>query len=182
LTAWHPDIYALDANDVAENVAEAIKNEKDCIFMCKGEGIHAFHGNDEINLELCEQLGVKVVELNYRGGTIIGSKEDLSMLIIFPKEIGMREQDVTSKFLEAIGPEASYDDNDIMLNGKKIAGITWREFKNISVYTIQVSFKDYTEYINQICKKEAKKIPGYIDSEIITRDELENSIISWLIS
>jgi hypothetical protein len=178
--AWHPELYVLDAADVASNVSKAITKEQDCIFMCKGEGIHAFHGDDEINLDLCNNLSVKVVELNYHGGTIIGSAEDLSMLIIFPRNMGMREQDVTQQFLNIIGPEAYYDDNDIMLHGKKVAGITWRDFENVSVYTIQVSFRDYSDYISQICKKEAKKIPGFISSDIVTRDELESKILAWI--
>ena len=34
LAAWHPSIYALDANDVAENVSNAIKNEKEEVNIC----------------------------------------------------------------------------------------------------------------------------------------------------
>lgn len=182
-TQWKPEIYQIPIDSFAGKVNDAITNEACGIYIPCDDELHAYHGNDNIDYDVCNELGVKVVELGYRGGTIIGSNKDLSMLIILPRLIMVDEATVTNKFVEIISKYVSnttLEGNDILVNGEKIAGTTWRDFDNISVWTIQVSFADYSEYIEKICQKPAVKKPAYIDNNLLTRDQLEQEILAWL--
>ena len=167
---WNPKIFRVDSSVLSKETSKAILNNQESIFICQGEGIYAFHGDDYIDYDLCNELDVKIVELGYKGGTIIGSNKDLQMLIIFPKIMMMDEATITNKFIETIAkyvPNTTFEKNDILVNNKKVAGTTWREFNDISVWTIQVSFADYSKYIEKICNKPSTiKEPFYIDNNL----------------
>lgn len=180
---WIPEVYYIDIGEFAAVTEDAIKNGRYGIYIPTEDGIHAYHGNDSIDYELCKSLGVRVVELNYAGGTIIGSSADLSILMVFPKEMGMNHPTVINKFREIISkyvPNVSRHGNDIMVDGEKVSGSMTRYVGDSFVWAAQVSFADYTEYIQKICNKKQIKKPAYIDSSLLTRDQLEEELIAWL--
>lgn len=180
---WVPEVYYVDITDYAEVTENAIKNGDYGIYISVGKGIHAYHGNVEIDYELCKELGVQVVELNYEGGTIIGSAKDLSIIVVFPAIMSMEHSIIINKFKEILDKYIegiSINGNDILLNGNKVSGSMTRQVGNSFVWAAQVSFADYSEYIEKICNKPAIKTPAYIDSSLITRNELEKEICLWL--
>lgn len=180
---WKPEVFYIDIAEYAKVTEEAIQNGKDGIYISNGNGIHAYHGNLPIDYDLCKELNVRVVELNYGGGTIIGSSNDLSIIIVFPAIMSMCHSFVISKFKEIISkyvPNVSIDNNDILVNGEKVAGSMTRECEKTFVWATQVSFQDYSEYIEKICQKKQIKKPAYIDSNLLNRDTLEREIVSWL--
>ena len=180
---WIPEIYHIEIADYAAVTEDAILNSKYGIYISYGEGIHAYHGSDKIDRELCEKLGVRIVDLNYSGGTIIGSENDLSIIMVFPKEMSMCHPVIIKKVAEIIGkyvPNITIHGNDILMNGDKISGSMTRVVNDSFVWAAQISFNDYSDLITQICQKPHYKKPNYIDSKLLTRDILENEIISWL--
>lgn len=180
---WIPEVYYVDIADYAAVTEDAIANGKYGIYISNGEGIHAYHGNDPIDYRLCESLGVRVVELNYAGGTIIGSADDLSIIIVFPASIGMNHPTVINKFCEVIGkyvPGVSRHGNDILVDGQKVSGSMTRYVGDSFVWAAQVSFGDYSDIIAKVCNKPQHKKPAYIDSNLLTRDKLEAELIAWL--
>ena len=180
---WHPKIYRVPITEYAETVEYAMLTNQYGIYISYGEGVHAYHGNQPIDYDLCKQMGVEVVELKYNGGTIIGSADDLSIIIVFPREIDMTHEIIISKITEIIGkyiPNTTYDGNDILVDGEKISGSMTRTICNSFVWAAQITFGDYTEYIKKICQKPAIKTPTHITSTILTRDLLEKEILAWL--
>lgn len=180
---WKPEVYRVPIEKYAEVTENAMLTGKYGIYISYGEGIHAYHGNQPIDYDLCKELDVRVVELKYAGGTIIGSADDLSIIIVFPETMGMTHETVIEKFVEIIGkyvPNTTYDGNDILVDGDKVSGSAIRQICGSWVWMAQISFGDYSEYIKKICQKPAIKKPSYIVSTLLTRDLLEKEIIAWL--
>jgi lipoate-protein ligase A len=177
------EIFYIPIEEYAQKVEEAVLTNQFGIYISTGEGIHAYHGNQPIDRDLCEELGVRVVDLNYNGGTILGSAEDLSIIMVFPKTLGMTHELIINKIAEIINkyvPLVLVDGNDILIGGNKICGSMNRTVCGSYEWAAQISFKDYSEYIEKICNKPQVKKPSYIDSNLLSRDLLEEEIINWL--
>ena len=180
---WIPTIYRVSIEDYAKVVENAVLTGQYGIYISYGEGIHAYHGSIPIDRELCKNLGISVVDLNYNGGTIIGSTEDLSIIMVFPESMGMTHEVIIGKIVEIISkyvPNTSIDGNDILVNGKKVSGSMTRTLMGSFEWAAQITFKDYSEYIEKICHKPSNKIPSHIDNNLLTRDKLEEEILAWL--
>lgn len=180
---WTPEIYRVPIEDYTEVVEKAVLTGQYGIYISYGEGIHAYHGSQPIDHELCESLGVRIVDLYYNGGTIIGSTEDLSIIMVFPESMRMTHEVIIGKIVEIISkyvPNTSIDGNDILVNGKKVSGSMTRTLMGSFEWAAQISFRDYSEYIEKICHKPQNKIPSYIDNNLLTRDKLEEEILAWL--
>ena len=183
LRNWKPKVYRIDVDVLAETLDDAIINGKYGIYTPIAKGRYAFHGNDEIDRELCEKLGVKIIDLKYMGGTIIGSEDDFSFEIIAPVEFGLTHEGIIRKVAEIIGKKVDnveIDGNDILIDGKKVMGSMTRQVGNSFVWAAQISFGEYDSYIEKICKKVSQKIAGYIKKEKLSKDLLENEVLAWL--
>lgn len=181
---WVPDIYPIDVRDITTELEQAIRNEKYGVYISKTDGLYAFHGTDEIDYERCKQLGVHVAELYHQGGTIIGGEKDLGIEIIAPNDIGLDAKFMLDKFSEIfrkyISEDVVIDGNDILINGKKVMGSMRRSVGKVFVWAAQVSFDDHSDIIAQICTKKSTKEPSYIDSSVLSRDLMEDEVITWL--
>jgi hypothetical protein len=71
------------------------------------------------------------------------------------------------------------DNNDIMMDDKKIIGGASTVVNNMRVVVFQVNFVDKLSDIQAICGI-TNKVPGYIDSSIISAVEFKNEFLSWL--
>ena len=180
---WVPQMYRIPIDEYANVTENAILTGKYGIYISYGEGVHAYHGNQPIDYDLCSDLGVRVVELGYNGGTILGSAADLSIIIVAPAAVGLSHEVIINKYHEIISkyvPNTTVNGNDILVNGEKVCGSMERTIGVVYEWAAQVSFADYSEYIAQICNKEQIKKPAYIDSNLLTRDKLEEEILAWL--
>lgn len=180
---WKPEVYFFPIDEFAEKVESAINNAEYGIYIPVSNGVHAYHGTDEIDYEQCAQEGIHVIELNYMGGTIIGTEEDFSIEIIAPANIGVDFNCIINKFYEIISKyeeNVAIDGNDILINGNKVLGSMTRRIGNIFVWAAQTSFSDHIEIINKICKKKSHKAPGYISNKELTKEKLQTEVISWL--
>ena len=180
---WIPEVYRVPIDEYATITENAILTGKYGVYISYGEGIHTYHGNQPIDYDLCENLGVRVVELGYNGGTILGSADDLSIIIVAPVEVGLNHELIINKYFETISkyvPNTTVNGNDILVDGEKVCGSMERTIGVVYEWAAQVSFADYSEYIAQICNKPQIKKPAYIDSNLLTRDKLEEEILAWL--
>lgn len=180
---WIPEIFYIPIEKYAETVENAVLTNRYGIYISQGEGIHVYHGNQPIDRELCKELNMCVVDLNYNGGNIVGSAEDLSIIMIFPEDMGMTHELIINKIAEIISkyvPLIIVDGNDILIGGDKICGSMNRTICGSYEWAAQISFKDYSEYIEKICDKPQIKKPSYINSDLLTRDQLEAEILAWL--
>lgn len=180
---WVPEVHKVPIKEYSEVVNKAIHYEKFGIYISYGEGVHAYHGNQPLDYDLCKKLGVEVVELNYNGGTIIGSEKDLSIIMVFPVMMDLQHEFIINNIVDIISkyvPNVTVDRNDILVDGKKVSGSMMRQVMGSRVWAAQISFNEYSDYIKQICVKPPLKEPSYIDNNLLTRDKLEEEIIKWL--
>lgn len=180
---WVPEVYPAPVCTLTADLETAIREKRYGIYISVHDGLYAFHGSDEIDYALCEELGICVAELYHRGGTIIGSNQDLGIWICAPEEIGLTGLRIIRKFLEIIShwvPGAEISGNDILIDGEKVMGSMERHVGGVFVWAAQVSFGDYTDIIAQVCSKKSVKKPGHIDTVLLTRDQLESEVVAWL--
>lgn len=180
---WKPEVRRTDISIVSQVVEEAIKNEDYGVYIPTVSGVYAFHGENGIDKELCENLKVRPVNMGYRGGIIIGSEEDFAIEILMPAHLNVRSNEIIAKFAEIIGkyiPDVTIDGNDILVASEKIMGSMERHIGNVYVWAAQISFGDYEEYISKICKKPSVKKPSRIDRGLLSKDKLEKEVLKWL--
>ena len=121
--------------------------------------------------------------MNYNGGNIVSGPEDFSMGILLPNTIDVSLDyflvlfaDIYKKYFSNV----IIDNNDIMINNQKIQGSIFFEANNMFFYGTEITFSDKSNLIQKFCHKEQEKIPGYIDSSILSKDKLQEEILQWL--
>lgn len=162
---------------------KAVQNAQYGIYISTTDGLYAFHGSDDIDYELCKELGVTVAELYHQGGTIIGSVEDLGIEIVAPISLGLDHSYIINKFYEIISQyenDVVIDGNDILVNGEKVLGSMVRHVGNAFVWAAQISFEDHSKTIQKICKKESKKKPGRLHGKGVTKNKILREVLKWL--
>ena len=180
---WIPEVTYIDVSTLTTELEKAVREEKYGIYISVSDGLYAFHGNDEIDCELCKSLNVCVAELYHQGGTIIGSNADLGIEIVAPISIGLDSDFILNKFHEIISKyidDVEIDGNDILVNGEKVMGSMRRNVGSVFVWAAQISFNDYSDIISKVCNKPAIKKPSYIDNEKLSRNQLETEVLAWL--
>jgi lipoate-protein ligase A len=180
---WIPEIYRVPIDEYDRVVENAVLTGQYGVYIPSGEKIHAYHGSYPIDRELCKELNVCVVDLGYNGGTLLGSHKDFTIIIVAPVDMGLNHELIINKYYEIISkyvPNTTIDRNDILIDGNKVCGSMERTIGVVYEWGAQVSFADYSEYISKICNKPQAKKPTYIDSNLLTRDKLEEEILAWL--
>ena len=180
---WKPEIYRVDGHFLNTQMEKAIINGRYGIYIMDTKKPYAYHGNDEIDYDLCKSLEIETIEMNYSGGTIIGDQQDLGILLVMPKELDLTFNKINQKVLEIIQeyiPDAELNGNDILINDEKIMGSMGRIVGPSIVWAAQISFADHMELINKVCHKKSGKKPCYINNNRLTRGELERRLVKWL--
>lgn len=178
---WRPEVYPIDVRTITTDLEAAVRNKRYGIYISTTDGLYAFHGSDEIDYALCDELGITVAELYYKGGTIIGGVEDLGIEIIAPIELGLLGHQILSKFHSIISEyedNAEITGNDILVNGEKVLGSMQRFVGEVFVWAAQVSFGDHDEIIEKVCNKKSSKKPGRLKN--VDKDTLEREVLKWL--
>lgn len=176
-------VHLTDMTEIEDRVEANVINKIPSVFIPTADAQFAWVGvRDEIDAELFERYSVHPYNMRYIGGTIISGPEDFSIAIITPSSCGL----TCNYYMERIGEFLSkYFDNvevtgnDILIDGKKVAGAVVREVNDVFLFATQISFKDRTDVINILCPPHGDKIPGCIDSSVLSRDELQGEILSW---
>lgn len=180
---WKPEVYYVNVHTLTTELEKAVQNNQYGIYISTTDGLYAFHGSDDIDYNLCNELGVTVAELYHKGGTIIGGVEDLGIEIIAPIDLGLTPEIIISKFYDIISkhePSAEIVGNDILINGEKILGSMYRYVDKAFVWAAQISFEDHDEIIKKVCSKKSKKKPGKIKNLYLNKKSLESWILKWL--
>ena len=180
---WKPEIFRIETERLSEVLEDAIINGKYGIYTPIADKKYAFHGNDEIDYDLCESLDIRVIEMNYRGGTIIGSDEDFSVEIIAPVEIGLESGTIIKKMHEIVSKyidNVTISGNDLLVDDEKVMGSMSRSVGHTFVWAAQFTFGDYADDIEKVCNKKSKKKPSKIKSEHLTKNKLEKEVFKWL--
>lgn len=144
-------------------------------------GLFAFCGLDFYDYDKFIENGVLPIKFNYSRGVIITSVEDFNFCICVPLSVGLTADFILKKLFYLIkskNPTAVINNNDILVDDKKIVGLTDVNNNDMCVFGGHVSLADYTEIIYKLCPPKGYKEPGFITN--ITKQEFEEEVQSWL--
>lgn len=145
---------------------------------------YAFVKSNYEHDEYLEELGYKVIHMGYhaKNGLILSFDGDLRVYLIIPDTIDVNAETFLEKikdYLVSLGLNASTDNNDIMVDGRKVCGCSMFVINNMLNIVYQISFTDHIKEIEEICGETPKK-PGYISQNVLTPEQLKNKFIEWL--
>ena len=145
---------------------------------------YAFVPNRIYDYEIIEKYGYTPVKLGYdsSNGPILSSDGDLRIYLLYPVSINLFYEYFSNKivsFLSNHFENVRLDNNDIMLDNKKIIGGASTIVNNMRIVVFQVNFVDKLSDIQAICGI-TNKVPGYIDSSIVSAEDVKNEFLSWL--
>ncbi len=131
-------------------------------------------------------LGYTPVKLGYENsnGPILSASGDLRIYIIMNK---CKEVEVTyhyflirlKSYFDKYFDDVSISNNDILIGGKKVLGGAMIEHNGMLVVVFQINFVDKEEQIKKVCILK-KKMPGHIDTSVVTAEQVKDEILSWL--
>ena len=147
---------------------------------------YAFIPMSYTNYELLEQYGYIPVKLGYENsnGPILSTNGDLRIYLILKKnehiEITYHYFLIKLKeYFDCYFDNVAISNNDILINGEKVLGGAMIEHNGLLIVVFQINFINKREDIINICGI-TPKTPGYIDSSVVTAEQIKNEFLSWL--
>ena len=147
---------------------------------------YAFIPISYTNYELLEQYGYTPIKLGYENsnGPILSANGDLRIYLILKKnehiEITYHYFLIKLKeYLDGYFDDVAISNNDILINGEKVLGGAMIEHNGLLIVVFQINFINKREDIINICGI-TPKIPGCIDSSVVTAEQIKNEFLSWL--
>lgn len=145
---------------------------------------YAFVPNRINDYSEIEKLGYVPVKLGYdsSNGPILSSDGDLRIYLVYPANIDLYYDYFSNKIVSFLSERFSnvrLDHNDVMLDDKKIVGGAAVVMNEMKIVVFQINFVDKLSDIQTICGV-TNKVPGYIDSSIVSAEEFKNEFLSWL--
>lgn len=184
---WKPNVFELSEEDsTIDYYNSIIAEEREGLYFPTSSIAYVFQGTEDLDLEQCNNLGIKVFELGYSGGTLVGEESDLPFMIVIPKTLKITN-DICLKIIKKILSkyflitDLKVHNNDIILKSKKIFGGFSESTDHMIYFGGQFSFKDHGDIISKLCTKKTNKIPGYINSEYLLKEQLKQDLIACII-
>ena len=154
------------------------------LYTINCETNYAFVKNDFTQFDILEKYNYTPVQLGYEtsSGAILSGDGDLRIYLIYPIQINLDFSYFLNKlrnYLSNYYNNVTVDNNDILINGKKVCGSIMLIFNSMKILLMQINFTDKKDIIQEICGVNAK-VPGYIDPNILTAENLKNEFLTWL--
>ena len=164
--------------DAYIDIMGAITKQEPVILNSVASETMAWGGSKDVNGDFAA-AGIPIYNLGYQGGYIITGENDLSLAII-THDLGIkpgyylqRIKAILDKYVDGV----TIDNNDILINGKKVLGSAQFATNNMYAFVFGASFTDYTDLIYQLCPPQTGKAPGYITG--CTAEQLKSEIMEW---
>ena len=145
------------------------------------------HGQDTskyLNREYCEAHNIPIYPYDSFGGNIVATQGDYSVALLLPITTDISAGFVLEKkkqILLGYFDNVEIQDNDILINGKKVAGATSFGTESYFFLIYHFSMSEKEELITNICGAPTTgKHPGYIDTTILSTEQLMEDFLSWL--
>ena len=160
-----------------------ITRQKTAIFFADTLFTIIWNGNgSEYNKEYCIEHSIPIIPFQTGGGTIVSTKGDLNIGICFPKEFDYSINDslngFTDIFRKYTNKKIEIQGNDIIIDDYKVMGSAVYKSQTMLLFMTSISMSDKSEIIENVCLKQSKKIPGYID--FMNNEKLRQEVMEWL--
>lgn len=169
--------------DAVSKIESIIRAGIDGVLLVDTNQTVVYYGDVEFNREYCEDNDIPLVSIGTSAGAFITAPNEISIGIFLPSEIGIDGEWILQKFkniFERYMDNVVVDNNDILVDGKKVLGSAFYNIGNRFGFVSHISFTDNLDTISAICHPSTSgKIPGYITA--MTRDDLRREVMEWLL-
>lgn len=170
------------SNEALATIQDFIENKKTGIAYCVHDKKSVFiTETDSINADICEELDYTVLDTRHTGGVVVVSEGDIS--VIHFGEIGNDWMHNFARYLieryRDRGLDASFDGNDVLVDGYKISGLSATPHGHVQYSTIHIGVNTNLDHIKAICKKPMVKVPRGLSEYGITTEEVEQMFLDF---
>ena len=180
-------IYDVEPKDAMKTLRQLINDHASGIVSVYTTETCVHHGQDPskfLDVQLCKELNIPIYDYDSYGGNIIATEGDYSIALLIPSFIDISAQfflEHIKIILEKYFTNVIIQDNDIILDGNKVVGVT--SFGNDEFFFViaHFSMSSKEDLIYELCGEPvSNKIPGYIDTDVLSTEQLMEDILSWL--
>ena len=139
------------------------------------------HKAYQVDKEVCDVLGYEIVESYNNGGTILATKGDIIFSHLDEPNNGwlFKFVEYFVDWLKSKGLNATFEDNDVLVDGYKVCGICITRYGRIDFSSAILTVNLNLEHVRQICKKPMKKVPKGLSYYGITTKEVEQMFLEF---
>jgi len=151
------------------------------------EDLSVNYGNDnDINKEYCNNHNIHYRYENRSGGCMVLFPGNIITLDVYPGDNFLRQHKFVGDFVEWLkskGIQATTDNNDVMIDNKKVIGTVSQTlpipYKGWIYFAVQISINADPLLIGEICTKASSKMPNALSRYGITTEEVMDWVLEW---
>lgn len=151
------------------------------------EDLSVNYGNEEdLNKKFCDANKIQYRYENRSGGSIVFFPGNIVTFDVYPTNNFLRQHEFLNdlvKYLNSKGIKAVTNNNDIMVDGKKVVGAVSEtltgDYKGWVYFGVSISVNADAKLIDQICTKEMVKVPGALSDYGITTEDMMKFTLDW---
>lgn len=161
----------------------AIKNNQNIIGFIDLDELCAWinmDGDSKIEEKL-KAHNIKVQYYENKGGCIINGPEDFGIAIVSQTK-NVNFNSIANMFIEILrkyNVNAELNGNDIMVDGKKVAGCHCGQHGDTFIFGTIITLSDHLDLIHEICPPHGDKEPGFIDNKELTKEVIEREVLNY---
>lgn len=176
------EYYKVKQPDTVNEIEKNIECGNHTVFNVMVETPVAFvHKERQVDKDVCTTMGYEVYEAYYNGGTILGNKGDMAFAHFDSVENGWMERFISYfiDWLKAKGLNATYESNDVLVDGYKVCGLCVTRYGRIDYTAGFIGVNTNLDHIKAICKKPMVKVPKGLSEFGITTEEVEEMFLEF---
>ena len=176
------NIKKVKSREAVATIQDFIVNKKYGAAYCVHDEKSIFINRpDSINEDVCVEEGYTVLDTRHTGGVVVVNVGDMS--VVHFGEIGNKFMENFAHYLieryKERGLNATYEDNDVLVDGYKISGLSATPYEHIQYSTIHIGINTNLDHIKAICRKPMKKVPKGLSDYGITSEDVETMFLEF---
>lgn len=180
-------VYSVEPKDAMPTLRTLVSNHQFGIVSVYTTETCVHHGRDDskfLNYDYCSVNNIPIYTYDSFGGNIVATEGDYSLALLVPQSTDITVSFVLENIKRILSKhlkDVTIDNNDILVDGKKVVGITNFGTDDIFFSICHFSMSPKSDLILNICgEPTTNKTPWYIDSDLLTTEELMGEMLSWL--
>jgi lipoate-protein ligase A len=170
------------SKDAVSTIQDFIIHKKHGVAYCIHDEKTIFTTiSNSIDEDYCKEHGYTILDTKHTGGVVVVNAGDISVI-----HFGYIGNDWMHRFAMYLveqykerGLNATFDGNDVLIDGYKISGLSATPYGHIQYSTIHIGINTNLEDIKAICKKPMVKVPKGLSEYGITTEEVERMFFDF---